>query len=81
MTCREFADFMADYLSGELSPKQRASFTDHLAVCPTCVTYLKDYEATVRLGRLAFEDSDAPLPDAVPDSLVSAILASRKEEL
>ena len=78
MTCREFADFMADYLSGALMPEQRTSFDRHLAICPTCVAYLKDYAATIRLGRAAFDGSDAPVPDDVPPSLVTAILAARK---
>ena len=78
MTCREFADFMADYLSDELMPDQRSSFDRHLAVCPTCVAYLKDYEATIRLGRAAFDEPEAPVPDGVPPSLVTAILAARK---
>lgn len=77
MTCREFADFLADYLSGELAPEARAGFDRHLAVCPACQAYLKDYEATIRLGRAAFAEPDAPVPDAVPQRLVSAILAAR----
>ncbi len=80
MTCREFAEFMADYLSGELPPAQRAGFDRHLAVCPTCVTYLRDYEATIRIGRQVFQATDTPVPDAVPESLVQAILAARERE-
>jgi anti-sigma factor RsiW len=78
MTCREFADFMADYLTGELMPDQRARFDRHLAACPTCVTYLKGYEATIRLGRAAFDEPEAPVPDTVPESLVNAILKARR---
>ena len=37
MTCREFAEFLSDYLSGELSPETRAQFEGHLTVCPNCV--------------------------------------------
>ena len=33
MTCREFADFMMDYLSGELSSESRAAFDYHLSLC------------------------------------------------
>jgi len=78
MTCREFVDFIADYLAGELAPDERASFEGHLAVCPACVTYLKDYRATLRLGRIAFDDPDASVTDRVPQGLVKAILAARK---
>ena len=79
MTCREFADFMADYLSGELPPETRAQFDRHLGVCPNCVAYLSNYRDTVALGRQAFTAGDAALPGDVPDALVQAILASRRE--
>ena len=78
MTCREFADFMADYLSNELPVRVRTAFDDHLRVCPNCRKYLTSYEETVKLGRRAFEDEDAVLPAEVPEDLVSAILAARR---
>ena len=77
MTCREFADFIADYLSGELPADIRARFEGHLDVCDNCVTYLAGYKATVELGKRAFEDETATLPADVPDDLVKAILATR----
>lgn len=79
MTCREFADFMGDYLSGELPIPSRARFDHHLGECPTCVTYLKDYEAAIRAGRRAFDDPAAPVPSVVPEALIKAILAARRQ--
>lgn len=78
MTCREFADFIADYISGELESNVRTSFEQHLAICPNCVAYLSNYRDTIALGRHAFADDDAALPDGVPDGLVDAILATRR---
>lgn len=78
MTCREFADFMADYLSGELAAEIRARFDEHLGVCPNCVTYLANYEKVTLLGRQAFSEGDDALPPDVPADLVKAILASRR---
>lgn len=77
MTCREFADFMADYLSGELPPGILARFERHLGECPNCVAYLSNYRDTASLGRAAFADDDADVPREVPSGLVQAILASR----
>ena len=77
MTCREFADFMADYLSGELRAAVRKTFDQHLAVCPTCVTYLADYAATIRAGHSAFTTQDSNVPASVPQALIYAILAAR----
>jgi len=78
VTCREFADFMMDYLSDELSSESRGQFEHHLTVCANCRNYLTSYEETVKLGKRAFDDEDAPLPADVPEGLVKAILAARR---
>ena len=78
MTCREFADFIMDYQSGELSAELRTRFDQHLALCVNCRKYLTSYEETVKLGKSAFDDQDAEIPADVPDELIKAILASRR---
>ena len=77
MTCREFADFMADYLSGDLPAALRQEFDRHLHLCVNCREYLDGYEATIKLGKRAFDDLDAGVPADVPEQLVRAILAAR----
>jgi anti-sigma factor RsiW len=77
MTCREFIEFLLEYLSGELPQNERAKFEEHLTLCPHCVVYLRSYEETVRLGKAVFTDPDEPVPAEVPEELVQAILASR----
>src|SRR5207253_1420073 len=37
LTCRDFIEFLAAYLGGELSPEERATFEAHPAECPDCV--------------------------------------------
>jgi anti-sigma factor RsiW len=74
MTCREVADFLADYLSGALPADVRAQFDRHLSVCPNCQAYLATYRAAIELGRKAFAAPDADAQTEVPDELVSAIL-------
>lgn len=78
MTCRELAEFIADYLAGEIPADTRQHFEHHLSRCPNCVNYLAGYKTTVELGRRAFEDEDADLPPEVPEELVRAIIAARK---
>jgi anti-sigma factor RsiW len=78
VTCREFADFMMDYLAGELPQDSLASFDRHLRVCENCQQYLAGYRESVKLGQRAFDRSDAELPADVPDDLVKAILAARR---
>ena len=77
ITCRDFAEFLWRYLSGELSGEQRFDFDAHLAVCPHCVAYLKTYDQTIRLGKEAFLSPAEPVPADVPEELVQAILSAR----
>lgn len=74
MTCREVADFLADYLSNALAADVRAQFEHHLSVCPNCQAYLATYRVTIELGRQAFATPDADAQTEVPDDLVRAIL-------
>ncbi len=76
MTCRDFIDFMMDYLSGELTDAERSIFDAHLAECPWCVAYLKTYQEAVKLGKAAC-DVEGQVPEDVPEELVQAILAAR----
>ena len=76
MTCRDFIDFLDDYLAGEQPDELRQEFERHLQVCPACRDYVKTYRDTVALARAACSDPDAP-PEA-PRELVNAILAALK---
>jgi anti-sigma factor RsiW len=72
MTCLEVIGFVMDYIDGALSASQRREFERHLAVCHSCVAYLRTYEATIRL------ETKTKIEDVtVPEDLVRAILASR----
>lgn len=79
MKCREFAEFIADYLTGDLGAEPQAAFERHIRNCANCRAYLANYRHTVALGRTAFVDDTADVPGDVPDDLVKAILASRRK--
>lgn len=78
MTCREFAEFIAEFLDGELPSAECEAFEGHLARCPNCARYLEGYRHTVALGKRAFVDPDGALPADVPDELADAILRARR---
>jgi anti-sigma factor RsiW len=78
VTCREFAEFIAQFLDGELPSAERQAFEDHLARCRNCARYLEGYRQTVAIGRQAFADPGGPLPADVPDELADAILRARR---
>jgi anti-sigma factor RsiW len=77
ITCREFEDFITDYLDNELSASQRSRFELHIRLCKECKQYLQAYQRTMEVSRATFLDPDAALPDDVPEDLIRAILKSR----
>jgi len=84
MTCRELADFLMEYLDGELPADVRAAFDRHLSLCPNCVAYLAAYKTTIAMGRRAFAadeaEADADARPDVPEDLVKAILIARHRD-
>ena len=81
MNCREFTEFLHEYLFGNLPAEERAEFDKHLAECPWCVAYLDSYKKTIQLARAAFAAAeDAPPPRDAPEELIQAILRARSRD-
>ena len=78
MKCRELAEFLMDYVSGELPEESRVHFEFHLSKCTNCHEYLVQYEITIKAGKIACDELSDELPDNMPDDLVRAVLAARK---
>jgi len=78
ITCREFIEFIWRYLSGEVSDEERLEFEFHLAQCASCVAYMKTYQETIALSKMAMAEEADEVPEEVPDELVAAVLASRR---
>ncbi len=78
MTCKDFIEFLMDYLEGELPKSQQDLFEEHLEVCRSCVAYLANYRDVVELSKAALCDPDGPVPEEVPEDLVAAVLSARK---
>ncbi len=76
LTCQQLIDFIMSYLDDELPQDQRTEFDRHMAACPSCVDYLKTYEKTLLLAKSCADDR---VPEAIPESLVQAILEARKK--
>jgi anti-sigma factor RsiW len=77
MKCREFIDFIIDYLDGELPPEQAEAFKEHLELCPPCVEYVMSYKTTIVIEQLCCKHEESP-PPQMPEPLVQAILRARK---
>jgi anti-sigma factor RsiW len=79
MNCREFTEFLHDYLLGDLPTEERREFEKHLAECPGCVAYLESYRKTIQLEQesLRVPENAAP-PAEAPEELIQAILRARR---
>ena len=76
MNCKDFAEFLDEYLAGEQPAEIRAVFESHLTDCECCKHYLKGYEETIKLGKSLCEEPCTKVPDKVPDQLVKAVMAA-----
>lgn len=76
MTCREFVEFLIDYLDDTLADGVRSDFQNHLAECPGCVAFLNSYQSTIRSSKDAFLCDDLAVAENVPEELIHAVMAS-----
>ena len=62
VTCKDFASFILEYLENELDGTTRATFEQHLSICPNCLRYLAKYRATIVAARTVFQGPPGMLP-------------------
>lgn len=77
ITCKEFEDFVLDYLEDDLPAAQRSVFELHMRLCSECRVYLAAYRRAQELGDAALGPDEEAVPDDVPEDLVKAILDAR----
>ena len=78
LTCKQFDEFMVDYLEDGLPIWQKYVCWLHVKMCRECAYFVRQYRKTVALGKNAFESPDDVVPDSVPEELVKAAVAHRK---
>ncbi len=49
--CRQLADLLFDFVSGELSEERKSLLEEHLRRCPPCLIQVETYRVTIRLSR------------------------------
>jgi anti-sigma factor RsiW len=79
LTCKEFIEFLDDYAAGAQEEAVRAEFERHMADCPACAEYLREYLETIRLAKCCCETRARDARERAPEGLVRAILAARKK--
>jgi len=78
ISCREFENFVIDYLDGELNSRQQQRFESHLRMCRECREYLQAYKRAIDIDRAVCTMDDEAVPENVPEELIKAILEARK---
>jgi hypothetical protein len=75
MSCRQLIDALADDTAATLELGERKRCGLHLANCPRCVDYRREYRETVRLTKLdrtSSPDVAAPIPAEIVDAILAA---------
>lgn len=79
MTCQELAEFLHDFVNGDLPAPVATLFQQHLDECADCQAYVSTYRQTIELSKAAFHDSCENQQKSIPQELVKAILAARQK--
>ncbi len=75
ITCRQFEDFLVDYLEDRLTAEQKKLFQRHMKVCPMCRASLHSYLKVIEMGQaVCAEDDKDHVFDAAPQELIDAII-------
>jgi len=79
LTCKQFDEFMMDYLEGNLPFWQKVACGLHVRMCRKCAKFVDQYRRVVLLEKNAFVAPGDSIPEVVPEELVKAALACRKQ--
>jgi anti-sigma factor RsiW len=60
LTCKEFVEWVTDYLEDKLPAEDRKRFDAHLAQCSGCPHYLEQMRETIRVAGQLTEESIEP---------------------
>lgn len=74
MNCRKMAEFLSDYVDGELDVSIRSLIEAHGGECPPCRAFVRTLARTVEIVR---RQPREPLPPSLKQALVKALAQSR----
>jgi anti-sigma factor RsiW len=76
MNCRELAELLIDYITGELPAEHQRLVQEHLGECPPCVVFMETYRVTIKItGQLPCR----PLPQSLKERLEKALAEIRND--
>ena len=75
ITCKQFNEFLVDFVDDDLPPQIMQTVQYHLKICPTCRRHHHDYVETIKLSKAAGGGDEIV---KAPQDLVNAILIARQ---
>ncbi|MEX1000235.1 MAG: zf-HC2 domain-containing protein [Thermodesulfobacteriota bacterium] len=80
LNCREFEEFIDDYIDSNLSASVSRKFYLHLLACGDCRSYISAYKRSIEMGKALCDKLDSEIPEDVPDELISIVLKNMKKK-
>ena len=80
LSCKEFVEFLGEYVDEVIPIERRKIFERHLAICPDCTAYLASYRRTIEMTRASADVDVKAIVEGMPEELVVAIVESLKRK-
>ena len=74
LNCREFEDFIDDYIDSNLPASVSRKVYLHLLACGDCRSYISAYKRSIEMGKALCDKLDSEVLEDVPDELISIVL-------
>lgn len=79
VNCKAIAEFLAQFLDGELDEMTRAQFELHMKLCPPCGHHLDAYRKTIEMIRRCGRSEKDPAHEGrCAEGLIQRILAAKQ---
>jgi len=79
LTCKQFDEFMIDYIEGNLPLWQKISCGLHVRMCRKCARFVEQYKRIILLEKNAYLEPDNSIPEEIPEELLKAALSHVKQ--
>ncbi len=79
LTCKQFDEFMIDYIEGNLPLRQKISCGLHFRMCRNCARFVEQYRRVILLEKNAYLEPDNSIPEEIPEELLKAALSHVKQ--
>ncbi|MHA1973497.1 MAG: anti-sigma factor family protein [Candidatus Hodarchaeales archaeon] len=80
LNCREFEEFIDDYIDDSLPASVSKKVYLHLLACGDCRSYISAYKRSIEMGKALCDKLDSEIPEDVPEELITFVLENIKNK-